>query len=44
MEFLDLDEKTQADIVQNMLSNQHDMSQAYLLEVKQILRTLAQRH
>lgn len=43
-QFLDLEEHTQSQIVKGMLLNQHDMSQAYLLEVKELVRALAQKH
>jgi hypothetical protein len=43
-QFLDLEPSTQSQIVKNMLINQHDMSQAYLQEVKQLIQSMAQRH
>ena len=33
-QFLELDDRIQAQIAQSMLLNAHDISQAYLLEVK----------
>ena len=43
-QFLDIDEPVQAKIVQMMLLNSNDTSHAYLLEVKQLIHLLQQKH